>query len=122
MTINTPKGEVTLVEPEPSRLRNLRRLLPLGAVRFGESKNGAQFGIVMKCGVKEVYGVKQQPVDIPEDWAERQFFINSLLVAHTVFRSHVGCAALYRSREGLPFAQRSPRNWRGPAADCKPEG
>lgn len=85
MTIHTPSGEVSLVEPDPARLRNLRQMLPMGAVRFGEPKNGAHFGIVMKVGEREVYGVKQQPPDFQEEsWAKRQFFINSLLIAHTL--------------------------------------
>tara|TARA_R110002096_G_scaffold364019_2_gene557093 strand:+ start:482 stop:1219 length:738 start_codon:yes stop_codon:yes gene_type:complete len=84
MTVTTPNGDIELLQPEPSRLRNLRELLTLGAVQIERESTGARFGIVMKCGEREVFGVKQQPPDIPEDWAENQFFINSILIAHTI--------------------------------------
>jgi len=84
-TIDTPQGQIRLLDPDPLRLRNLRQLLPMGAVRFSEPVNGAGYGIVMKCGEHEVHAVKQQPPDLPEEeWAENQFFINTLLIAQTL--------------------------------------
>jgi hypothetical protein len=59
----------------------------MGLVRFGEPANGADYGIVMKCGEREAYAIKHQPPDLPEEaWAQNQFVINSLLVALTLRR------------------------------------
>ncbi len=86
-TVDTPQGQVRLLDPEPLRLSHLRQLLPMGLVRFGEPANGADYGIVMKCGEREAYAIKHQPPDLLEEaWAQNQFVINSLLVALTLRR------------------------------------
>ena len=79
--VKTPQGPVELCEPELSQLRALRELLPLGAVQYSDKPNGAQFGLVMKCGETEAFAVKQQPVEVPNENAKTCFMTNSILIA-----------------------------------------
>jgi hypothetical protein len=79
--IKTPQGPVELCQPEPAQLRALRELLPLGAVQYGDKPNGAKFGVVMKCGDREAFAVKQQPVEVPTENARTCYMANSILIA-----------------------------------------
>jgi hypothetical protein len=86
--VKTPQGPVELSEPEPAQLRALRELLPLGAVQYSDRSNGASFGLVMKCGDREVFAVKQQPVEVPNESAKTCFRANSILIALSL-RSYI---------------------------------
>jgi hypothetical protein len=79
--VKTPQGPVELRAPEPAQLRALRALLPLGAVHYGQPVNGAQYGVVMKCGDREAFAVKQQPVEVPTKEGRTCFMANSILIA-----------------------------------------
>lgn len=79
--VKTPQGPIELCPPEPAQLRALRELLPLGAVQYSEPQHGARFGLVMKCGDREAFAVKQQPVEVPTDVARTCYTANSLLIA-----------------------------------------
>jgi hypothetical protein len=79
--VKTPQGPVELRAPEPAQLRALRALLPLGAVQYGQPVNGAQYGVVMKCGDREAFAVKQQPVEVPAKEGRTCFMANSILIA-----------------------------------------
>jgi hypothetical protein len=79
--VKTPQGPVELCGPEPAQLRALRELLPLGAVQYSHKPNGARFGVVMKCGDKEAFAVKQQPVEVPHESGQTCFITNGLLIA-----------------------------------------
>jgi len=86
--VKTPQGPVELCEPEPAQLRALRELLPLGAVQYSDRSNGASFGLVMKYGDREVFAVKQQPVEVPNESAKTCFRANSILIALSL-RSYI---------------------------------
>ncbi len=82
--VHTPQGEVWLHEPQVEMLRAIRAFLPFGAVRYSSPQNGADYGLVMQCGEREVYGVKQQPVDCDEAQSRVSFKAHSLLIAHSL--------------------------------------
>jgi hypothetical protein len=83
-TINTPEGEVNLLPPPAELKRSIRSLLPFGAFRYETPANGADYGIVMQCGEREVYAVKQQPVPCDEDEGFVSYRMNSILIAHSI--------------------------------------
>jgi len=83
-TISTPQGEIVLNDPPVELLRTIRSFLPFGAIRYLPPQEGADFGIVMQCGDREVFGVKQQPVDCDEKQAYTTFEANSILIAHSL--------------------------------------
>lgn len=122
-TIQTPQGEVWLHPPPVDMLRAIRSCLPFGAVRYGATQKGADYGLVMQCGTRELYAVKQQPVDCDEAQSRISFRANSLLVAHSLaaYRGY-GFSGLFmpcpylRAKEGeryeagiAYFAYPSPR-------------
>ena len=79
--VRTPQGPVELCEADPEQLRALRELLPLGAVQYNKPQNGAKYGVVMKCGDREAFAVKQQPVEVPTENARSCYMANSVLIA-----------------------------------------
>jgi hypothetical protein len=79
--VKTPQGPIGLRQPEPAQLRSLRVLLPFGAVQYDKPVNGARYGVVMKCGEKEAFAVKQQPVEVPAKEGRTCFIANSILIA-----------------------------------------
>ena len=62
-TLSTSHGSLSIEQPSPTLLRNLRAVFPFGACQLPQETNSAQFGIVMKCGDTEVCAIKQQPLD-----------------------------------------------------------
>lgn len=83
-TVSTPKGEVTLLEPPVELLRTIRSFLPFGAFRYDPPQDGADFGIVMQCGDREVHAVKQQPVPCDKKQGMVSYQANSILIAHSI--------------------------------------
>jgi hypothetical protein len=62
-TIVTPSGSVKLMDAPVEVLRLVRGFLPFGAARFATPQHGADYGLVMQCGTREVYAIKQQHPD-----------------------------------------------------------
>lgn len=83
-TVSTPQGEVKLFSPPSELLRTIRSFLPFGAVRYLPPQRGADFGLVMQCGERELYGVKQQPADCDEQQSKVSYQANSILIAHSL--------------------------------------
>ena len=83
-SVSTPQGEVALIEPPVELLRAVRQYMPFGAVRYLPPQQGADFGLVMQCGEREAYAVKQQPVDCDEQQGYVTFQANSILIAHSL--------------------------------------
>lgn len=79
--VKTPQGPIELCPPDPAQLRALRALLPLGAVPYDKPVDGAKYGVVMKCGAREAFAVKQQPVEVPAEDGGTCFTANSILIA-----------------------------------------
>ena len=84
--IKTPKGSLDVYEPEIEVLRRLQTLLPYGVMPFDETVNGADFGIVMDCGGKEVFCLKQQPLEVERNQAEELFGLQHLLIVEAYCR------------------------------------
>lgn len=82
--IHTHQGSVALQKPPIELTRAIRSLLPLGAVRFGTPQRGANFGLVMQAGERELFAVKQQPTDCDVEQAGITFQANSILIAHSL--------------------------------------
>ncbi len=83
-TVHTPQGEVKLLDPPVELLKAIRFFLPFGAVRYEPPQDGADFGLVMQCGDKEVFGVKQQPVPCDKKQALISWQAHSMLIAHSL--------------------------------------
>lgn len=62
-TIQTPKGDVEILEPTVALLRRLRAVLPFGICQIPPTPEGARFGFIMQCEEQEVFCLKQQPVE-----------------------------------------------------------
>lgn len=84
--LDTPQGNVTLLEPPRDLLLFIRDLLPMGIMGIQPPKNGARFGIVMQCGVRELFAVKMQPVECSEEQSRTSYLANSLLIATAIKR------------------------------------
>jgi len=69
--IPTSRGEVTIQAPSPFLLRNLRALLPFGACQLSNPGEDNTYAIAMQCDEKEVYCIKQQPLECDRENAER---------------------------------------------------
>jgi hypothetical protein len=82
--VSTPQGEVKLFPPTTELLHSIRSFLPLGAVRYHPQQKGADFGLVIKCGERALYGVKQQPVDCDERQSIVSFQANTILIAQSL--------------------------------------
>lgn len=83
-TIQTPRGEVKLLPPTGELLRAIRSFLPFGAYRCAPMECGAEFGLVMQCGERELFAVKQQPVDCDDQQSNIAFQANNFLIAHSL--------------------------------------
>ena len=76
MTINTPNGPIEIITTTPEILSTLQSLTPFGIDHLQEPFNGAQYGLVMAKGGKEVMCLKQQPLERPKQEAEMMFQMN----------------------------------------------
>ncbi|MEI8310240.1 MAG: serine/threonine-protein kinase [Verrucomicrobiota bacterium] len=70
-TIPTSHGEVTIEAPSPVLLRNLRAVLPFGACQLSNPGEDPTYAIAMQCDEKEVYCIKQQPLECDRENAGR---------------------------------------------------
>jgi len=82
MTIQTPQGPVSLINPTPALVRAIQSLLPFGMVGLSQPQNAAKYGLVMQCDQTEMIGIKQQPPDCDGKNAITCFQANSILVTH----------------------------------------
>jgi len=65
-------------------LQSIRSILPFGVVDVVPPERGADFGIVMQCGEKELSAVKLQPPDCEERVGVVLFEANRTLIAHAL--------------------------------------
>ncbi|MBE0544233.1 MAG: hypothetical protein IH623_23075 [Verrucomicrobia bacterium] len=82
--VNTPQRPVALLPPPVELLKGLSQFLPFGLVGLRESQYGERFGLVMQCGERELYALKQQSVEVPKDKERRMLFAYDLLIAHSL--------------------------------------
>ena len=64
--VNTKMGQIEILEPTDSLLKEIQSILPFGFFPFNESFNGCKFGFVIKCDSDELWCLKQQPVEVEE--------------------------------------------------------
>jgi hypothetical protein len=90
MIIDTRKGSIEILDPKVEMLRKISGLMPFGVAQFEEPQNGAKYGLVMQCGEKEVYCLKQQPVELERKNAEQMLQIQYLMIveAYCTFIQH----------------------------------
>lgn len=85
MIFPTQFGDMTVLEPSAERVDALGALLPMGLVRLPPNPENVRYGIVMQCGDKEVYGVKQQIIDLPGGLAQQEMNLLDFLICMAVF-------------------------------------
>jgi hypothetical protein len=82
--VSTPHGDIALVQPPIELLQAVRRFMPFGAARYVPSREGADYGIVMQCGDREVMALTQQSPQLEERYGVLAYQANSLLIAHAL--------------------------------------
>jgi hypothetical protein len=78
--IQTTKGSINIQNPETVMLKRLQNLLTYGIMPFEQTFDGANFGVVMQCGEQEVYCLKQQPLELERERAERLFHLQHFMI------------------------------------------
>jgi hypothetical protein len=94
--IQTPKGSIDIHEPGSVIIKRLQNILTYGVFPFNQTFNGANFGIVMCCGEKEVYCLKQRPLEVERKLAEHLFQIHHLMIIDAYCRYiKIGFSGVY---------------------------
>ncbi|TAN13338.1 MAG: hypothetical protein EPN37_13795 [Chitinophagaceae bacterium] len=78
--IQTARGSIAIQKPDMATLKRLQNLLTFGVFPFNQTLDGADFGIVMQCGEKEVYCLKQQPIEVEEKQAHINFQMHHIMI------------------------------------------
>lgn len=86
MTIETPQGPIGIHQPGVEMLRHLRDLMPFGACQFTAPHEGARYGLVMQCEEEEVFCIKQQPVEMDREGAEKWMQVQHWMIAEAYCR------------------------------------
>lgn len=84
--IETPKGPIEVDETPTTVRRRLRDLLPFGICGLNDPTQEASCGIVMQCGDQEVHCIKQQPVELDREGAEKWMNVQHWMVADAYCR------------------------------------
>ncbi len=93
--IRTPQGDVRLISAPAEIIELVDQLLPLGLDRFSATQYGADYGIIVQRGDKEMFGVKQQPPECDLKQGDVNFLANTLLITHSLHRfSETGFSGL----------------------------
>jgi len=83
-TYKTRQGSITVKSPGSLELANLRSELPLGLVCTTSSDGNTSYGFVTKCGDDEIWGLKQQSLEVDLKDERTVFMANLILLAHAV--------------------------------------
>jgi hypothetical protein len=81
--VNTKMGQIKILEPSKSVLKEIQSILPFGFFPFNESFNGYKFGFVIKCDSEELKCIKQQPVEVEEKVAQKLILLHQILTLET---------------------------------------
>ena len=81
--VKTKMGQIEILEPTDSLLKEIQSILPFGFLPFNESFNGYRFGFVIKCDSDEMKCLKQQPAEVEEKVAHKLILIHQLLTIDT---------------------------------------
>lgn len=81
--VNTKMGQIELIEPSDTILKEIQSILPFGFFPFNESLNGYKYGFVIKCDSDELKCLKQQPIEVEENVAYKLIQIHQLLILDT---------------------------------------
>ena len=82
-SVNTKSGQIEIIEPTHSIIKEIQSILPFGFYPFEETFNGYKFGFVVKCDSEELKCIKQQPVEVEEKVAHRLIHFHQLLTLET---------------------------------------
>jgi hypothetical protein len=82
--VSTPQGEVKLYPLTAKLLQSIHSFLPFGAVKYHPPQKGADYGIVLKCDSRELYGVKQQPGDCDQQQSMVSYQANTILISQSL--------------------------------------
>jgi hypothetical protein len=82
--VSTPHGDIALVQPPIELLQAVRRFMPFGAARYVPAREGADYGIVMQCGDREVMALTQQSPELEDRYGVVAYQTNSILIAHAL--------------------------------------
>lgn len=82
--IQTSAGLVDLIPPPKQLLAQIQTSLPMGIVVSDQTADVPTYGIIMKAGTHEVFGVKQQLVDFDRDTALVNFHAHACLIAYSM--------------------------------------
>src|SRR5258708_24796152 len=82
--VSTEFGDIALVQPPIELLQAVRRFMPFGAARYVPSREGADYGIVMQCGDREVMALTQQSPELADRYGVVAYQTNSILIAHAL--------------------------------------
>ena len=81
--VNTKSGQIEIIEPTHSTIKEIQSILPFGFYPFEESFNGYRFGFVVICDSEELNCIKQQPVEVEEKVAHRLIHFHQLITLDT---------------------------------------
>ena len=84
VTYETRQGSITVKAPGSLELANLRSGLPLGLISTSSSDGNTSYGFVTKCGDDEIWGLKQQSLEVDPKDERTVSMANLILLAQAV--------------------------------------
>ena len=84
--IQRKKGSIEVLEPNDEIIKQLNELMPWGFSHLETVVNGANYGIVMKCGEQEIFCIKQQPLEVERKSAEQLFQLHHFMTVDAYCR------------------------------------
>lgn len=81
--MDTQFGQIEILPPEASMIKEIQRILPYGFYPFNQEINGYNFGFVIKCDSEEMKCLKQQPVEVSEEIAHKLILLHHILILKT---------------------------------------
>lgn len=109
-TIDTPQGSIEIVETPVQIRHQLRDLLPYGLCGLNNPGQEPTTGIVMQCDEREVYCIKQQPMEMEREAAEQWMKIQHWMIAEAYTRYiKYGFSGAYLA--GTYLRQRENKLW-----------
>ena len=106
--VNTKSGQIEIIEPTHSILKEIQSILPFGFYPFEVPFNGYRFGFVVKCDSNELKCLKQQPVEVEEKVAHKLILLHHLLTLDTYIqiRDKIGDSVYYAT----PYLKNKGKN------------
>ncbi len=114
--IQTPNGSVEIYEPTTEMIERLKSVLPYGLMLLDQPLDGAEFGIVMQCGDKELSCMRIKPLECEYDLAVELFNAHNYLIISSYCKYiHKGFSGAYLASSYLN--QRDNNQWEAGVAN-----